>query len=164
MRSLHPWAISTQRTMHVSGGQSDNISQVGCSCEPIIITLSDIRRTVGFKPGNMIYYGKKDFKRVVPLGNPNLIEIDPKVSTPVLQFPQRHHFPKIGKDYFSCSRYNLALNTETTYSTGNLRHSTNSRCSPYQEACNIWIGSKHQGIEIQNVYSWTFEITCETLT
>ena len=29
----------------------------GCSCEPIATAVRDIRRTVGFKPGNMIYCG-----------------------------------------------------------------------------------------------------------
>lgn len=65
MRSLHPWAIATQRTIYVSGGQSDNISQVGCSCEPITVSVSDIRCTVGYKPENMICWGrrKKSLKR-----------------------------------------------------------------------------------------------------
>lgn len=59
MRSLHPRAICTQRTMYVSGGQSDNISQEGCSFEPITASVSDIRCTVGFKPRNMIFWGNK---------------------------------------------------------------------------------------------------------
>lgn len=29
----------------------------GCSCKPITIAVCDIRRKVGFEPGNMIYWG-----------------------------------------------------------------------------------------------------------
>lgn len=146
MRSLRPRAISTQRTTYVSGGQSDNISQVGRSCEPITVSVSDIRCTVGSKPGNMIYFGKKKYcKKVVPLGNQTLIELNRKVSTPVLWFHQKYHFLQSGKDYFLCLRYNLALNTETEHSAGNLR-CANSRCSSYQEANSIWLVSELQRI------------------
>ncbi len=109
-----------------------------------LLVTSDVQ----FKPRNMIYWGKKKktLKRWFPLGNQNLIELDPKVSTLVLHFHQQYHFPESGRDYFSCPRYNLALSTETKYSAGNLRRSANSRCSPYQEAHSIWLVSEHQRI------------------
>lgn len=132
--------------MYVSGGQSDNITQVGCSCEPIIISVSDIRCTVQTREYDLLRKERKIVKRWFPLGNQNLIELDPKVSTLVLQFHQQYHFLESGRDYFSCPRYNLAPSTETKYSAGNLRRSANSRCSPYQEAHGIWLVSERQKI------------------
>lgn len=106
---------------------------------------------------------KKYSKKVVPLGIQTFVELDPKVSTPVLCFHQKYQLLQSGKDYFSCLGYNLALNTKTIHIAGNLR-CANNRCSPCQEANSIWLVSEIRRIEIQYVYSCMFETTCEILT
>lgn len=82
--------------MYVPVGQSNNISQMCCSC------ISDVTRRVGFKPANMILWEQKKKERAGYW-----------IRSWSLQFHQQYRLLDSGKDYSSWPRYSLALNTET---------------------------------------------------